>query len=931
MNQQEFVYKWRAVTAADRKSEVQLYQEHLIDLCRLAGHPTPLEIDPGRTFFTVEEGVAKQGGGHGRADAWYKGHFAIEYKKPGGDLEAAYKQLLQYREALQNPPLLIVCDFHRLVIHTNFTDTAKQVMTLTLDDLLTPAGFHTVRNLFFNVPALRPDLTPAQVTEAAAARFGRLAAHLGKWGEEPQAVAHFLIRLLFCLFAEDIDLLPKGLFSRLVAEGKREPKAFNAKIRQLFGAMAQGSYFGEHNITWFNGGLFDDDRVIDLDADALLMVDEVTQLDWSAIEPAILGTLFTRSLDPQQRAKLGAQYTSKEDILLIVEPVLMAPLRREWEALQGRLHALAGRRDEAANKRERAGVAVQMSTLLGEFAAKIRGTRVLDPASGSGNFLYISLRLLLDLEKEVSNFAGAVGLQPFFPAVSPEQLYGIEVNDYAHELAQATVWIGYLQWLHENGYGFPGEPVLKALDNIRHMDAILQYDGEGRAVEPVWPAADVIVGNPPFLGVQRLRTELGNQYVTELFELYKGRVPGSADLVCYWFERAREQLERGKVRRAGLLATQSIRSTRNRGVLERIKSTGDIFMAWSDRPWVLDGAAVRVSIVCFDGDQEKQRTLDGAPVVQINADLTASTDYSIAQRLPENFGFGFEGIKKNGPFEITQAQAEALLAASADNKNGLPNSDVVKPWVNGHELMRRTERLWLIDFGINTPVEIATGYNQPFKYVEQVVKPVRMQSTDKQLRTYWWLFERPRPPMRAAIQKLSRYIVTPRVAKHRIFVWLDANIVPDGRLNVFTREDDYFFGVLQAKPHTLWAIKYAARHGVGNDPTYNNRISFETYPFPWPPGQEPQDDPRVLAIAEAARELVGLREGWLNPPDVFGAELNKRTLTNLYNARPEWLVAAHGRLDAAVCAAYGWPEGLGDEEVLGRLLGLNLERAGKVV
>ncbi len=234
------------------------------------------------------------------------------------------------------------------------------------------------------------------------------------------------------------------------------------------------------------------------------------------------------------------------------------------------------------------------------FAQKIRSIRVLDAACGSANFLYISLRLLMDLEKEVSNFCGEIGLQPFFPEVSPAQLYGIEINDYAHELAQATVWIGYLQWLHENGYGFPSEPILQPLHNIKHMDAILAYDEQGRPVEPEWPEAEVIVGNPPFLGGKRLRNELGDAYVAELFKLYAGKVPHECDLVCYWFEKARTQIERGNAKRAGLLATQAIRGGANRKVLESVKATGDIFWAQSDRDWVLDGATVHVSMVGFD-------------------------------------------------------------------------------------------------------------------------------------------------------------------------------------------------------------------------------------------------------------------------------------------------------------------------------------------
>ena len=451
MTPQEFVAKWRDSTS----TEQQAYQQHFIDLCHLADHPTPADLDPENKFFTFQAGAVKQSGGQGWADVWFKGHFAIEYKGPHGNLEKAYSQLLQYRESLENPPLLIVSNIQSLTIHTNFTGTAKKIVTITLDDLLTPQGLQQVRSIFYNPEAFRPEKTAAQVTEEAATRFAHLAEHLRKWGYSPHEIAHYSIRLLFCLFAEDIDLLPRELFTRLVDKGRRDPQAFTRQVRQLFHAMTEGADFGEHPIRYFDGGLFDDDSVLDLDGEGIAILQGITQLDWSAIEPSIFGTLFTRSLDPTKRAMLGAQYTSKQDILLIVEPVLMAPLRREWAEIQERARTLAQKRDAAPTRSVSSRVQNELRDLIMDFVDKLRDLRVLDPACGSGNFLYVALRLLMEVEKEVSNFCGEIGLQPFFPEVSPNQLYGIEINDYAHELAQATVWIGYLQWLHENGYGFP--------------------------------------------------------------------------------------------------------------------------------------------------------------------------------------------------------------------------------------------------------------------------------------------------------------------------------------------------------------------------------------------------------------------------------------------------------------------------------------------
>ncbi len=577
MTPQQFVAKWRAAAVKEKSA----YQSHFNDLCELVEHKKPLEENPTGEHFTFEAGAKKTSGAQGFADVWYKDHFALEYKGPDGNLAKAYTQLLQYREALENPPLLIVSDLQTLIIHTNFTNTAKTTTTLTLDDLLTPQGLLTLRNVFFNPTALRPEKTAAQVTEEAATRFAHLAEHLRKWGYAPLPIAHYLIRLLFCLFAEDIDLLPRDLFTRLVQRGSTQPQGFSHQIKQLFHAMSEGDFFGEHQIRYFDGGLFDDDAVLEMDADGLTILHGITALDWSAIEPAIFGTLFTRSLDPSKRAQLGAHYTSREDILLIVEPVLMAPLRREWAQIQAEARNLAQKRDVAPTRSVTSHVQNELRDLVMDFVDKLRDLRVLDPACGSGNFLYICLRLLLDLEKEVSNFCGEVGLQPFFPEVNPTQLYGIEKDEYAHELAQATVWIGYLQWLHENGYGFPSEPILKPLDNIQLMDAILAFDADGKPVEPEWPAADVIVGNPPFLGGNKIRQEFGDQYVGALFSVYSGRVPAFADLVCYWFEKSE-----GNDRAAAVVSLwtawllKSIRGGVNRVVLEKIKRIGDIFWAW---------------------------------------------------------------------------------------------------------------------------------------------------------------------------------------------------------------------------------------------------------------------------------------------------------------------------------------------------------------
>jgi len=924
LRQQEFVRKWRSVTLTERSAA----QQHFLDLCQLVGHPTPTELDPTGTSFTFEAGVTTRRDGRGWADVWKRGYFGWEYKRRNADLDAAYQQLLKYREALENPPLLTVCDMDRIVIHTNFTNTVKQVQVITLEDLLTPDGFEHLHAVFYEPEAFRVPQTTENVTQAAAKEFASLAELLRRRGEDSHRAAHFLIRLLFCLFAEDINLLPTGLFSRLLTNTRHNPTAFAAQLRQLFCTMATGGFFGVDAIAHFNGRLFEDDTVLELDVEGLDILARVSDLRWDSIEPSVFGTLFERSLDPAKRSQLGAHYTSKEDILLIIEPVLMAPLRRRWTEIRAQSRALADRRD-AASGGLRTRLRKELEALLVSFANEIRAVRVLDPACGSGNFLYVALKQLLDLEKEVSTTAGDLDVGMFFPEVSPEQLYGIEIDDYAHELSRVTVWIGYIQWLRDNGFGRPHEPFLKPLDTIVQMDAILAFDGRGQPVEPLWPEADIVIGNPPFLGGSKLRRELGDNYAEALWSLYSQRVPSGADLVTYWFERTRNLIATGQVQRAGLIATQAIRAGASRTVLDRIKQSGNVFMGWSDRPWMLDGAAVRVSIIGFDGGVETSPILDGKSVTVINANLTGALDLTTAKRLLENGSIAYQGPSKKGPFELDSATAQRMIQARG-NPNGHPNSDVVRPWLNGSDITGHPRGMWIIDFGANMPLEEAALYELPFEYVKRHVFPVRLQNRRTAYAEKWWLHAEPRSGMRRALAGKYRYIATPRVAKHRLFVWVAANHLADDRTFVFARDDDYFFGVLHSRLHELWSLATSSRHGDGSEggrPTYNSSTCFETFPLPWPTDHEPAGDPRVEAIAAAARELVAKRDAWLNSVGASEAELKKRTLTNLYNQRPTWLDVAHIKLDYAVLDAYGWPRDLADDEILARLLALNYERA----
>jgi len=553
LSPRDFVTKWRYVTINESASA----QSHFNDLCAVLGQPTPLDLDPHGQFYRFEKPLTKVGGGAGYADVWRQDFFAWEYKSKGKypSLAAAYQQLLLYKEDLDNPPVLAACDIANYEVHIAFTGHKTRVERFTNEDIATVSTRDLLRLVFTDPEQLRPAEKVFSITEKIATDFAQVAQWLEQRGHAPDRVAHFFMKLLFAMFAEDIGLLPNQLLTTSIKTAIFNPTEFNEIIRPLFRTMRDGGYFGPGNkIPHFNGSLFDDDDAIPLNADDLMYLYRAAEQRWEDVEPAIFGTLLERSLDPQKRSQLGAHYTSREDILLLVEPVLMHPLREEWASTRAEIETLrpAWEGSTGATRQVRQH---EIEGKLFSFLSKLGQTKVLDPACGSGNFLYVALHQMKGLEKEVVQYATGIGLPTVIePVVAPHQFLGIEVNPFAAELAQVVVWIGYLQWNRKNGFWNVADPVLQKLDSIRCHDAILALNAEGGAEEPAWPEADVIIGNPPFLGNKKMRSELGDTYVEPLWRLYRGRVPGSADLVTYWFERARERIATGHTKRAGLLA-----------------------------------------------------------------------------------------------------------------------------------------------------------------------------------------------------------------------------------------------------------------------------------------------------------------------------------------------------------------------------------------
>ena len=948
MTPYEFINKWRASALKERSGS----QEHFLDLCRLLGEPTPAEVDPSGETYCFERGARKDTGGDGWADVWKRHHFAWEYKGRRADLNAAFDQLRQYSLALENPPLLIVSDMVRFRIRTNWTNSVSETHEFELKDLANAATRDRLKWVFSDPDRLRPGETRRSLTERAAASFASLAQALRERGQDPQAVAHFVNRLVFCMFADDVGLLPGDMFTRMLGQARQAPKQFPELAGELFRVMASGGRIGYETVAWFNGGLFDDGTALPLEGSDIETVLAAAALDWSEVDPSILGTLFERGLDPGKRAQLGAHYTDHEKILQLVEPVVVRPLLADWEREKGAITAELERAEAARSRAARMKRRKDAERRYRAFLTRLRDFTVLDPACGSGNFLYLALQALKDLEHRVQIEAETLGFLRTFPEVGPANVKGIEVNPYAADLARVSVWIGEIQWMRRNGSSEAPNPILKPLDTIECRDAILTPDN----LEPEWPAADVVIGNPPFLGGKLLLTHLGEDYVSQIFKTYAGRVPAEADLVCYWFEKAGRQIASGKAARAGLVATNSIRGGANRRALKAATDTRRIFEAWSDEPWVIDGAAVRVSLVCFSraaDDLGAGARLDGQPVDEIYLDLTArrggaGVDLTGARRLPENASVAFMADTKGGPFDVPGDQALEWLRLPS-NPNGRTNADVLKPWVNGMDLTRRPAGKWIVDFGWTMPEGDAALYEEPFRWVKERVRPSWDKQREAERRDQWWLHHRPRPKMWAAIGDLARCIATPTVAKHRLFAWVDTRVCPDHQLIVVARDDDVTFGILHSRFHELWSLRLCTWLGKGNDPRYTPSTTFETFPFPADltpdvPAASYAAEPRAVAIAEAARRLVELRDRWLNPPEwadwvdepapgyprrpvprdeAAAKALRNRTLTNLYNDRPQWLADAHATLDAAVATAYGWPTDISDDDALLKLLELN--------
>lgn len=1029
---ESFISRWEKSGAAER-ANYALFLSELCDLLEVP-RPEPAQADNSRNAYVFEHPVTFDDGlgqtSTGFIDLYKRSHFILEAKQGSDKTEEPDSELLKtrpkkrkgtavrgthgwddamlaakgqaelYAKALPVaegwPPFLIVVDVgHIIELYADFTRAGKTYVAfpdarshrLPLKSLAKPEIRDRLRLVWTDPLALDPSRRSAKVTQDVAARLADLARSLERSGHAPEVVAHFLMRCLFTMFAEDVKLLPEDSFKKFLIGRRGKLDTFPAMLSSLWSAMDRGEFSPilEQKLPRFNGQLFSNNEALPLtDAQLELLID-AAGANWREVEPAIFGTLLERALDPLERHKLGAHYTPRDFVERLVLPTVIEPLREEWEVAKAAAvtQAKAGKLDEARKEVE-------------NFLGRLRTVTVLDPACGTGNFLYVTLEHLKRLEGEardvLSGFGGTATFEGLGFTVDPHQLLGIEVNPRAAAIAELVLWIGYLQW-HFRTFGdtAPAEPIIRAFRNIECRDAVLVYDRreevsddlgqpvtrwDGRTKKPHpatgelvpdekarvpayryinprkadWPKADFIVGNPPFIGDKTMKEALGPGYVDALRSTYDD-VPDSSDFVLYWWDHSATLTRRGEVRRFGFVSTNSIRQTFNRRVLTRHLSAKDplsIVFAIPDHPWADDegSADVRIAMTVGQGGdrpgvlyrvvRERGEDLEGLEVAfseergKVLADLTIGPDVASARRLRSNAGLSCPGVKLFGQgFLVTKQEAEEL------GLGRIPALDRhIRPYRITKDLTSKCKNLRVIDLLGLTEEDVRSSFPEVYQRLVERVKSERDHNPRPSYRTRWWVFGEPRIKFRKALEGLSRYVVTPETSKHRFFTFFDKSILAEGSLVVVAHEDPYTLGVLSSRVHVTWALAAGARLGVGNDPRYNKTRCFD--PFPFPAATEVQKA-RIQELGLAIDEHRK-RQQEKHPELTFTPMYN--VLEKLRAGEPlsdeekrtnnlgliSALKQLHDDLDAAVLDAYGWPASLGTKDMLFRLVALNAER-----
>ena len=999
----EFLSKWSGSAGNERANK----DSFLNDLCDFLDVPRPGPKDKSPDYCFEKDverfGIIDSGKSTVSIDFYKKGSFAWEAKQgslkavPGSApgrgtrayqqyMEKAFRQAMGYRRDLDKAvPFVITCDIGFSIQVWECFDGATPGYgareSFSLDDLLKQDVRDYLRAIFLDPESLSPSRRRAKVTRKVAAQLGNLASVLEET-HPPEVVAKFLMRCVFTLFAEDISLLPEKLFEHaLLDDWAPHPEAFVEGLEELWGKMNEPDpakrKWGSRRIPYFNGGLFAESTVLPLAQEQIQILGEAAKSNWADVDPSIFGTLLESALNPEERHRLGAHYTPRAFIERLLVPALKDPLQHDWDLAQAEALAVVGSDPTEADK-------AKGRAILHAFHAKLAKTTVLDPACGSGNFLYVAYDILKRIEQEVLSRLMDMGetrrtLALDTVMVTPAQFHGIELKPWAASIAELVLWIGHLQWYHKLFPGqAPPEPILQRHETIECRDAVLasgktrntgrtRWDGktfkthsvtsnevpDETAQVPIvdlidpkpalWPEADFIVGNPPFLGNKRMRDALGDGYTEALRATYPV-VPDSVDFVLYWWHKAAEAVRSGRTRRFGLITTNALSQSFNRRVIAH-HTTGKqpVKLLWAipDHPWADDGAAVRIAMtvgglngqpwlggVTGEGragtpEEEAEAVLvSGRSVDEINQDLTAGADVAQAIALQANSRIGGRGmIPHGGGFLIDSKKAE------------MPSfSPLSKPYCNGRDLADVPRGVLVIDtFGLD---EQALRDRHPacYQHLLETVKPERDQNPRKARRERWWLFAENQPRLRAALVGLTRYIATSYTSKHRVFQFLDAKVLPDDMIVALAIEDSFHLGVLNSRLHGIWAKQAGTRLGVGNDLRYNNSRCFD--PFPFPEAIEPQKAvirdlaERLDAHRKAAQGRGATITGMYNLMVMLrsGGAFNDREREQHEVAQTEILRQLHDELDAAVADAYGWTVDLSDADTLVNLVALNKER-----
>lgn len=1033
-----FIDRWQKSAAAERAN----YQGFLSELCDVLGvaRPDPTVPNDAHNAYVFERSVTFHNvdgsTSIGRIDLYKRGTFVLEAKQgseqtvkdefqltaadsktpkakkgtavrgtKGWD-DAMFKargQAEQYAKALPTeegwPPFLIVVDVgHSIHLFADFTRSGKTYLPfpdpgthrIKLENLGDEEVLNLLRTVWTDPLSLDPSRRSAKVTRELAERLARLAKSLEGTKDadgrklEPKRVADFLMRCLFTMFAEDVELLDKGSFTTLLESLQDDVAAFPDMVRSLWESMDKGTFSPiiRKKVRQFNGGLFEDCEALPLKADQIKLLIEAARSNWREVEPAIFGTLLERALDPIERHKLGAHYTPRAYVERLVMPTIIEPLREEWDAVRAAAVTLANRGDKAAAIEEVRG-----------FLARLCDIHVLDPACGSGNFLYVALEHMKRIEGEILNTLRDLGGQLVeVHTVDPHQFLGIEVNPRAAAIADLVLWIGYLQWhIRTRSLSDIHEPIIRKFHNIECRDAVLAWDSvepvldehgrpvtrwDGRTMKkhpvtgedvpdesvrvPVvkylnprkadWPDTQYVVGNPPFLGKLHLLTTLGEDYMLALRATYAGNVPDGADYVMYWWQRVADCVKRTSIVRGGLITTNSITQTFSRRIVASAIETDPrchLVFAIPDHPWVTneDGAAVRIAMTVLapgagDGrlmlSRREALGADGSVDVEFNVlhgsiqqDLRIGAAIANAQVMKANATLASTGlIPGSRGFVLSSEDATRLRGTAGGNT-------LIHAFRNGRDITDEPRDAYVIDTHGMTDEALRTTAPAIYQWLYDRVFPERQSNRDPRLRKNWWLFRRSNEQVRAAISGLRRFIVTPETAKFRNFVFLDAQYRPEHRLVVTGTDDAMILGVMSSRVHIVWALESGGT--LEDRPVYNKSRCFDCFPFPSPTLDQAS---RIRSLGEQL-DLHRKSQQSLHPG---------LTMTGMYNVleklrsgealtakekviHEQGLVSVlkqlHDDLDAAVFDAYGWPATLTDEEILERLVALNAERAAE--